>query len=226
MPVVSIVNPKGGAGKSTLCLAIALSLAERGASVIVLDCDAAGPIKGWAANRTGPISVVGDLNDDTLVATVRRERTRHDLVLIDTEGVASIIATRAVGLSDLVLIPLQPSILDAKEATKAILMARSEESMRERSIELRAVLTRTSPQVPTKRTKQIVRELEAIGVPTLRSQLHGRVAYETLFYEQSTFAELNPKTVNGVPEAIANAATLSDEVVSILRSIKEGRAVA
>jgi chromosome partitioning protein len=226
MPVVSVVNPKGGAGKSTLCLVVALSLAERGGRVIVLDADVASPIKRWSANRSGPITVVGGLTDDTIIETVQSRRASFDIVLIDTEGVASVMATRAVALSDLVLVPLQPSALDAQEATKAIMMVRSEERMRGRAIPVRAVLTRTSPSVPTKRTKQIVRELEASGVPSLRTHLHGRVAYENLFYERSTLLELDPKKVAGIPEAIANATTLADEVLTILATIKEGRAVA
>lgn len=226
MPVISIVNPKGGAGKSTLCLVIALSLAERGGRIAILDTDEAEPFKRWNAKRNGPLAVVADLDDSSLIDAVRRERTRNDLVLIDTQGVASVIATRAIGLSDLVLVPLQPSVLDTVEAEKAILMIRSEERMRERKIGLRAVLTRTSPQVPTKRTKEIVQLLDKIGVATLRTQLHQRVAYENLFYQRATFSELNPKTINGVPEAIANATTLADEIVAVLRTIKEERAVA
>jgi chromosome partitioning protein len=225
VPVISIVNPKGGAGKSTLCLVTALSLAERGGKVIVLDADIASPIKRWSANRSGPIAVVGGLTDDTIIEAVQSQRGAYDVVLIDTEGVASVMATRAVALSDLVLVPLQPSALDAQEATKAIMMVRSEERMRGRSIPARAVLTRTSPSVPTRRTKQIVKDLEANGVPSLRTQLHQRVAYENLFYEKSTFSELDPKRVAGIPEAIANATTLADEILSILRTIK-GRAVA
>jgi hypothetical protein len=37
---------------------------------------------------------------------------------------------------------------------------------------------------------------------------------------------LDPKKVAGIPEAIANATTLADEVLTILATIKEGRAVA
>jgi chromosome partitioning protein len=227
MPVLSIVNPKGGSGKSTLALVVATTLAERGLRVVILDGDINLPIRRWAEKRAaGPVQVIADVTDDTIVDIVHRERTRQDFVLIDTEGVAGVMATRAVALSDLVLIPLQPSALDAAQATKAILMVRAEERIRGRVIPARAVLTRTSPSVPTRRTKQIVRELEANGVHALRSQLHGRVAYENLFYERATLTELDQAKVAGVPEAIANAATLVDEIVATLRRMKEERAVA
>lgn len=39
MPVITVANPKGGAGKSTAALVLATSLAQQGASVIILDCD-------------------------------------------------------------------------------------------------------------------------------------------------------------------------------------------
>jgi cellulose biosynthesis protein BcsQ len=50
MPVVTVANLKGGAGKPTAALALATSLAQQGASVIILDCDPNRAIEGWSVD--------------------------------------------------------------------------------------------------------------------------------------------------------------------------------
>jgi chromosome partitioning protein len=226
MAVVTIMNPKGGAGKSTLTLVLAQSFLARGARVTVVDADQHGTIVSWARKRQQPLRVVGDLNDESFIDTVRSENSKADLVLIDNEGVSNVMSLRAIALAHLILVPLQASPLDAAQAAKAILTVRGEEKLRGKSIPLRAVLTKTSPQVPTKTTKEIIAQLEKQHVPMMRTQLHQRVAFVEVFKEGVTLAELDPGKVNGLAQAIANANTLADELTTVLRGIAEGRAVA
>ena len=49
MPAVAFVSPKGGAGKTTAALLLALGLAERGETVAVIDSDPNKPFVHWAA---------------------------------------------------------------------------------------------------------------------------------------------------------------------------------
>ena len=51
MPVISFANPKGGTGKSTSALILALELAHRGGKVALVDCDPNQTTAGWAAAR-------------------------------------------------------------------------------------------------------------------------------------------------------------------------------
>ena len=51
MPVISFANPKGGTGKSTSALILALELAHRGGKVALVDCDPNQVTAGWAAAR-------------------------------------------------------------------------------------------------------------------------------------------------------------------------------
>lgn len=61
MPVITVANPKGGAGKSTTTLVLATTLAQQGASVVILDCDPNRPIEGWrrGASKILSSSTVG-----------------------------------------------------------------------------------------------------------------------------------------------------------------------
>ncbi|WP_410725312.1 ParA family protein, partial [Burkholderia sp. SIMBA_019] len=54
MPVIAFVSPKGGAGKTTSCLALATTVAEKGASVTVIDADPNHPVQTWAKDGAAP----------------------------------------------------------------------------------------------------------------------------------------------------------------------------
>jgi chromosome partitioning protein len=47
MPIISFANPKGGAGKTTSALLLACELAEKGASIIIVDADPERWISQW-----------------------------------------------------------------------------------------------------------------------------------------------------------------------------------
>src|SRR5215831_3074818 len=48
MPTIAITSSKGGSGKSTTAALLAMTLAEHGATVTVIDADPNRPIAKWA----------------------------------------------------------------------------------------------------------------------------------------------------------------------------------
>jgi chromosome partitioning protein len=105
-------------------------------------------------------------------------------------------------------------------------LVREEEQVIGRAISVRVVLTRTSPQVPTKNEKMIVEELRAACVPMLTTHLNQRTAYQSVFTYRVGLDELDPALVNGLEAAIANAYRLAGEVVEVIRDLSQGRAAA
>ena len=81
MPVISIANPKGGAGKSTTSLLLGTTLAAQGASVTIIDCDPNHPIEAWAAgsSRTS-VRVIGDATESRIVSVIDAERAERQFV--------------------------------------------------------------------------------------------------------------------------------------------------
>jgi chromosome partitioning protein len=226
MPVIVMATPKGGAGKSTTSLVLGLTLAERGASVTVVDADDNQPLVTWAQGRAQQISVLGGVTDSTFVSMVDKESASKDLVIIDLEGVATRIMSRAIMRADLVLIPVQPSKLDAQQAGRMVSLIRQEEEILRRPIPFRIIMTRTSEAVPTKTTKSLLTEMAKNGIPALRTHLHERVAYKALFERACSLTELDPKEISGVPQAVRNADALADEVTDLLKSLLSQQAAA
>lgn len=218
MPVVVTANPKGGAGKSTVTLVIAQTLAHLGASVTIIDADPNRPILEWRAGGSRlKLDVVGDVTESSIIKVIREHRAKDQFVFVDLEGTASRLVSRAITQADLVLIPLQASGVDARQASRAVaLIHEEEEALGGRTIPFRVLLTRTSPIIATRIEKEIVAALTGAGLPLLMSRLNERQAYKALFVRRLALHELNPAEVNGLAEALANAQRLADELIDIL----------
>src|SRR3954462_6314913 len=220
MPVVPVVNSKGGVGKTTASLLLGTVLAEQGAAVSIIDADPNRHLVAWrTGSSASPIKVIGDIEDGRLVSTIDAERRRRDLVVIDLEGTASRAVSHAISRADLVLVPLQPSAMDASQAWRAVTLIREEEGVLDRQIAFRLLLTRTNPQIPTKAEGMSVEDLASASTPSLKTHLHQRIASQPLFAYKLALHELGPSEVNGLPDAIANAQTFAAEVTEVINGL-------
>jgi chromosome partitioning protein len=221
MPVVVVANPKGGAGKSTVALVLATTLACLGVTVSIIDADPNRPIVDWrTGNSALDVEVIGDLNESSVIKIVREQRRLRQFVLVDLEGTASRLVSRAITQADLVLIPLQASGVDARQASRAVaLIHEEEEALGGRHIPFRVVLTRTSPIITTRIEREIVNALEASGLPLMRAQLHERQAFKAMFVRRLALHELDASQVNGLQEALRNAQGLAEELVDVLAAM-------
>lgn len=228
MAVVVVANPKGGAGKSTTSLVLAQTLVGLGATVAVLDADPNRPIVEWRGGKSAlQLDVVGDVTESSVIRVIREQRAAKQFVFVDLEGTASRLVSRAITQADLVLIPLQASGVDARQASRAVaLVHEEEEALDGRIIPFRVLLTRTSPIIATRIEREIVDALKSAGLPLMRTRLNERQAYKAIFVRRLGLQELDAKQVNGLDEAIANAQALADELVDIVSGAGSSRAAA
>ena len=155
MPVIVFANPKGGSSKSTSCLVLAQTLASAGAKISVIDADRNAPLVDWRTGKSqSPVQVIGEVEQGKIVRVIEAERSRQQFVFVDLEGSASQLMTRAVSRADLVIIPLQPSGLDARQAARAVDLIQVEEETLGRQVKFRVLVTRTGVAIPTKLERQ------------------------------------------------------------------------
>lgn len=141
MPVITIAQSKGGAGKSTLALAIASEFAAYGGSVVILDADRQHSLLNWFVDRqeegvdTAKIVVrdVSQIPDDQINKAIDKAKGDAQLVIIDSEGTANFKTAYGAMDSDYVVIPTRSSRLDL-----------------ERTVETKTMLSRMCPSVPYK----------------------------------------------------------------------------
>jgi chromosome partitioning protein len=217
MPTITLASPKGGCGKSTTALVLATTLASKGASVSLLDCDPNQPLVTWGrGGSSSPVTVIGGIAESQILSVIDAERVARQFTIIDLEGAATRLQSRAIMRSDLVLVPVAPTALDAAQAARAVALVQEEEQAIGRPIPVRICFNRTSPQITTRAEKAIVEELTAAGVPVLRTHLNMRAAFSSLFAYRCALEELDPVLVNGVDKAITNAHAFAGEIVSLL----------
>jgi len=146
MPVITMLSPKGGVGKTTTALILATEIAAQGSSVVMIDADPNFPLARWAKKDGKPdtIEVLPEIDEDEIIGTIDAARKRADFVIVDLEGKASARATSALLMSNLALIPIQGSELDAVEAARAFKVVRNAGTARERPLPFAAVLGRAT----------------------------------------------------------------------------------
>lgn len=124
MRVITLINQKGGAGKSTLARGLLSAADARGIRAGFLDTDKTENLVQWArraaaaGNWSEQIEGFQTLNAQEARDTVLDldEEGQFDLLIVDTPGDASELHDLLATVSDLVLCPIQPSTSDLSTA--------------------------------------------------------------------------------------------------------------
>ena len=125
MKVISLVTQKGGSGKSTLCVSLAVAAQEAGHAVCILEMDKQATATQWSQARSGrppEVAQVTTDKEDKLVNVLGRlgERRSFDFVFIDTPGIDSPGTRAVIALSDLCLVPCRPTPADLRSVSPTL----------------------------------------------------------------------------------------------------------
>ncbi|MGC1504183.1 MAG: ParA family protein [Sulfitobacter sp.] len=182
MPTIVVASPKGGAGKSTTAVLLGTELASGGIPVTMLDCDPNRSLTLWASKAELPagISVLSDVSEADIVRTIKAHDTDGQVVIVDLEGVASRLVSRAISQADLVLTPMRATTLDATIGGRALQLIAEEEEALDRTIPHAVVFTMTKA-IQSRQHKGIALSLKEQGVDVIDPPLMERAAYSGLF---------------------------------------------
>lgn len=223
MPTIAFVSPKGGAGKTTSAFLLSTALAKL-YDVTVIDADPNHPIKTWASGGNAPpqLSIVSDVNEDTIIERIEDAAATTTFVVVDLEGTASKIVLMAISQADFVIIPTQGSQLDANEASRAIRVVLQSQKMTKTVMPYAVLLTRTNPTIRTRTQAHIQNGLIGAGVPVFETELNERDAFRAVFSFQQTLEGLNPSEVPNLEKAKLNVWEFAHEVVARIKAAEEG----
>lgn len=116
---LAVLHQKGGTGKTTLSIALALAHAQAGSRVLLLDTDYQGTAMSWGERWAEPLSAA--LDGELLVrsqmqadipATLDRFQDQFDLMVVDAPPTLSEMSASILKAVDRVFIPLRPSFPD------------------------------------------------------------------------------------------------------------------
>ena len=115
MHTIAILSQKGGTGKTTLALHLAVAAEKDGHSTVVIDLDPQASSAGWKDTRPQETPVVVPTPSARLKQALEAARKgRAALVFIDSAPHSGDDALAAAEAADIILIPCRAAILDLR----------------------------------------------------------------------------------------------------------------
>ena len=112
--IYSVLNQKGGVGKTTLAVHLTTAFAQlTGKRILLVDADSQGSALAWADIREAdPLFAVIGKPSEKLHTEIDSISTGYEHVVIDGVPRTASVTRSAIASSDVVVIPVQPSGMD------------------------------------------------------------------------------------------------------------------
>jgi chromosome partitioning protein len=181
--IIAVTNLKGGVGKTTIAINLAVALTHRKKSVCIIDTDKnQNSAVEWSMCRSEDretIQVFSIEADQIKVKTLNDLEKKFDILILDGTPQLSELASRTIVVSDIVLIPISASLFDFRAFEKFLRLLEETDSNRValglKSVKSYIVLNKINERANI--SSEIVRGLEKYDVPILKSRLGNRTAY-------------------------------------------------
>ncbi|MEJ2687074.1 MAG: ParA family partition ATPase [Gammaproteobacteria bacterium] len=206
MAVIALVGNKGGAGKTTLTVNLAATLLGTGRTAI-LDADPQGSALQWQSIGSGEsdLEVIDAAHGIADIFASVAGRYEH-LVIDCPPSVHAVQTHAALEVSDIALIPVQPSPLDLW-ATVHIEQAVAQ--ARRTNPGLRALLVINQLESRTRLSRLIRDALAELELPAADTAIHRRAVYRASVLEGRSVLDMGRSGA----AAVAEIRNLINEVV-------------
>ncbi|MDP3173229.1 MAG: ParA family protein [Phenylobacterium sp.] len=222
MKIVAFVSPKGGAGKTTSALLLALGLHDLGLRVAMIDADPNKPLVHWASlpKRPERITVHAAPTEADIPDALREAKAKSpDWMIVDTEGSLRAGIAFAATAPDMVITPLAASAIEAHQALKAAELVDAASRRLRRKVLHACLLTRLPAAVRPRSLRQVVAQLREGGVAILPTALIEKEVFRLLFAYGGGLTDLEQTGAPGVTAARLNAQAYVAAVIDMV----EGR---
>jgi chromosome partitioning protein len=188
MKVWSIVSQKGGSGKTTLALHLAIAAAERGRKTIVIDLDPQESAERWAEIRDqDEPAIVAGLPDKLDAMLQAAAGQGADLAIVDTPAKVDRTALIAAKAADIVLIPSRGTILDLPAIGDTVNLLKLADRDRKAVIVLNAMPAKAA------QAAEIQEAAEHYGLDVIPARMTERAAYSGSLKEGQGVTEADAK---------------------------------
>jgi len=190
--IISVLNQKGGVGKTTLAVHIATALAQRGLKVLLVDADPQSSSLDWSASRVGePLFPVIGLPKPSLHRDMPTIAADYQAVVIDGPPRVNELARSAIMASDIVLVPVQPSPYDVWAAEEIITLLKEASVFKEK---LKSAFVINRKITNTAIGRDVTQALSEYPLPVLNSHISQRVGFAESAAQGQTVLEMMPET--------------------------------
>ncbi|AZL15629.1 ParA family protein [Rickettsiales endosymbiont of Stachyamoeba lipophora] len=205
--VIVVAQQKGGVGKSTISINLAVNFFQLGLKTLIVDIDPQGSVSRWFERRQ---EIMGDrLTGVKLIASsawklaseITSYKFKFDIIIIDSPPHTESDIKQVLKCSDLVIIPLQPNSFDLWAVDKIVDICDYER------VNYLMVLNRVSP---TKKGLESI--YQKYGKNLSKNILGNRVAFNSAIIQGKGISEFDPKS-----QAYEELKFISDEVLKKLK---------
>lgn len=241
MYVITFANPKGGSGKTTSAMLLAEQIALSGGRVAILDLDPNANILAWSETRKNegrdvPFMVYARPQAEETVEMIDSLSDSVDYLIVDLEGSKDQIVTFALSRTDLCVIPMDGSPMEARQAASAVRLVQTTSNMIRTPIGYILLFTRTNAAFLSTDERDVRVEIELNAIPTLPVRIAKRAPYTRIFRDSVLLSELpsivaaeharksasvTDKALKQVSGAIENARDYAQAVIHTLTKERE-----
>lgn len=188
--IIALTNSKGGVGKSTLAVHLAVWWQEQGARVGLVDADAQESSSVWLHEASPDIPIHRLQSPDEILEGVPKLQTQFEHLVIDGPGGLSEV-TRAILLAtDYALLPCGPSALDLRAVNGAIRVVKQAQKIRQGPPQ--AALVPNKLQVQYRLSRELLATASSLEIPATAG-LRLRQAYADAVGQGTVVWKLGPR---------------------------------
>ena len=189
MKTIAILSQKGGSGKTTLALHLAVAAQQDGKTAVIADLDEQASATMWHKAREEPLPHVQPTHSAALDQFASEaQRQGVDFLFVDTASQSDKPAINAAEAADIILIICKPSVMDLRAIQNTIRLTKL--ANLKPGAKIFAVLTQIEPF--GKLHKEARKTLGKLAVDVLPEGLGRRVAYHHGLIDGQTALEYEP----------------------------------
>ncbi len=190
MKTLAVISRKGGAGKTTVSINLAITAHLAGLKVMVADIDPQRSASDVLRARNVDCPVLAEINAGKLFSTqVQAQHSDYDALVIDTPAAPETDVLQAIHCADLCVLVCRPTFLDIAS------VVRSAEAVRRLGKKGVIVLSQAPPRRNGIEPPSVIKAAEAlrfVGMPLAPVGLRARTAFQQSIAHGRSVCEWEP----------------------------------